>query len=103
VRLHDLGEAGVLGQEAVAGVDGLGPGDLRRRDDRRDVQVALGRGSRPDADALVRQAHVHGVAIRLGVHRHGGDAHLLARAVDAQRDLAAVGDQDLFEHAGPTR
>src|SRR5690606_2854277 len=33
VRFDDLGEAGVLGQEAVAGVDRLGAGDFRRRDD----------------------------------------------------------------------
>ena len=31
VGLDDLGEPGVLGQEAIARVDGLGPGDLGRR------------------------------------------------------------------------
>ena len=39
------------------------------------------------------------LGIGLGVHRNGGDAHLLARPVDAERDLATVGDEDLFEHA----
>ena len=34
--LHDLGEVGVLGEEAVAGVDGVGAGDLGGADDRRD-------------------------------------------------------------------
>jgi hypothetical protein len=29
----------------------------------------------------------------------GGDAQLAAGALDAQRDLAAIGDQDLLEHA----
>ena len=32
------------------------------------------------------------------MHRDRGDAHLAAGAQDAQRDLAAVGDQDLVEH-----
>ena len=44
VGFDDLGEAGVLRQEAVAGVDGLGAGDLGGGDDRGDVQIALGRG-----------------------------------------------------------
>ena len=54
--LHDLGEAGVLAQEPVAGVDGLGAGDLGGRDDRRHVQIALRRRRRADADALVCHA-----------------------------------------------
>jgi hypothetical protein len=33
------------------------------------------------------------------VHGHGFDAQLAAGAQNAQRDLAAVGDNDLFEHA----
>jgi hypothetical protein len=42
---------------------------------------------------------VHGVGVGSGVHRNSGDAHLLAGAVDAQRDFAAIGDQDLVEHS----
>ena len=42
--------------------------------------------------------HVHRVGVGRGMHRDRGDAHLLARAVDAQRDLSAIGDEDLFEH-----
>ncbi|TPW02406.1 MAG: choline dehydrogenase [bacterium] len=98
VGFDDLGEAGVLGQEAVAGVDGLGAGDLGSSDDRRDIEVALGRRSRPDTDALVGQPDPHGTAVRFGVHGDGGDAHLLAGAVDPQGDFAAVGDEDLGEH-----
>ena len=37
------------------------------------------------------------VAVGLGVHGDGLDAELAARALDAQRDLAAIGDQDLLE------
>src|SRR3546814_1447431 len=36
VRLDDLGEAGVFGQEAIAGMDRVGARHFGRRDDRRD-------------------------------------------------------------------
>ena len=41
VALDDLGEAGVLAEEAVAGVDRVGVGDFRRGDDRGDVEIAV--------------------------------------------------------------
>ena len=40
--LHLFGEVGVLGEEAVAGVNGGGAGHFGRSDDCRDVQVRLG-------------------------------------------------------------
>jgi len=43
-------------------------------------------------------AHVRGIAVELGVHRHGGDSHFAARPHDAHRDLASVGNQNLREH-----
>ena len=55
---HHLGELGVLGQEAVAGVDGVGAGDLGGADERGHVQVAGARRRRPDADLLVGEADV---------------------------------------------
>ena len=48
----------------------------------------------------VGQLHVLGVAVGLGIDDDGLDAHLAAGALDPQRDLAAIGDQDLLEHAG---
>ena len=48
---------------------------------------------------------MHGVGVGGGMDGDGADAHLAAGAVDAERDLAAVGDQDFFEHPamGPSR
>ena len=94
------GEVGVLGEEAVAGVDRLGAGLLRRLDDLLDVEVALGRDRRADQEGLVGLAHVRGVAVDLRVDGDRADPHLLQRAGDADRDLAAVCDQDLLEHGG---
>jgi hypothetical protein len=36
--------------------------------------------------------------VGLGIDHHGLDAQLAAGALDAQGDLAAVGDQNLLEH-----
>src|SRR5581483_2202897 len=94
---EDIGEAGVLGQEAVAGMHGGCARDLAGGDDLRNVEVGLARRRRADADALVGKPDMHGVGVGGRVDRHGGDAQFLAGAQDAERDLAAVGDQDLIE------
>src|ERR1700687_955429 len=98
--LEHLGEMGVLGQEAVAGMDGVGAGDLGRRDDARDVEIAGRRGGRADADVLVGIGDVQAVAVGGRADGDGLDAELAARLDDPQGDLAAVGDEDLLEHAG---
>jgi hypothetical protein len=96
--LQHLGEAGVLGQEAVAGMNRIRAGDLAGRDDRGHVEVAVAGGGRPDADALVGKPHVHGVGVGGRVHGHRRDAELLGRAQDPQGDFAPVRDQDFIEH-----
>ena len=101
VVLDSLNEIGVFRQETVAGVDRLGPGDLAGRDDRGHRQVGLPRGRRADTDRLVGHAHVHRVRVGGGVHRDGRHPHLARGPDDAQRDLAAVGDEDLGEHQAP--
>ena len=95
---QDFGKARVLGEETVAGMHRIGAGDLHGGEQGRHVEIAVARRRRPDADALVGKAHMHRVGVGGGVHRHGGDAQLLAGAQYAQRDLAAVGDQDFVEH-----
>ena len=97
VLLHDLREARVLRQKAVARVDRVGLADLGRRDDVGDIQIAVGGRRRADADRLVRQAHVHGVGVGGRVDRDRADAHFVRGPVDAQRDFAPVGDQQLLD------
>ena len=98
-----LGEVGVLGEEAVAGVDGLSACNLSGRDDSRDVEVGLLRGGASDADRLVGELHMLEVAVSGRVDRNRLDAHLLAGPEDAQRNFAAVRDDQLFNlvHALP--
>jgi hypothetical protein len=96
-RLADFSELRRLGEEAVAGVDGVHVRDLGGGDDRGDVEVALLRSRAADADGLVREADVQRVAVGRRMHGDRLDAHLLARPDDAARDLAAVRDQDFAE------
>ena len=92
------GEVGVLGEEAVAGVHGVGAAALDDVEDGLGVEVALGRGLAAERVGLVGEADVQGVAVEVGVHGDGGDAELPAGADDPDGDLAPVGDQDLGEH-----
>ena len=75
------GERGPLGQEAVAGVDRVGAGSVRRRRERRDRQVGLGGGGRADADRDVGLADVRRVPVGVAVD---GDAQPRARSRDAR-------------------
>jgi hypothetical protein len=96
--LDALGEVGVLAQEAVTGVDRLGIGHFGGRDDRRHVEVTLGRRCRADAHRLVGQLDVLGVAVGLRVHDHGLDAQFAAGALDAKCDFSPIRDQYFLEH-----
>ena len=96
--LADFREVRVLGEKSVAGMNRIHVADLRRAHDAIDLQITLGAGGRADADRFVRQLHVQRIDIRLRVNRERADAEFLAGADDAERDFAAVGDQDFFEH-----
>ena len=98
VGLDHFGEGGVFGEEAVAGVDGVGAGDVGGGEDGGDVKVAVAGGRRSDADAFVGETDVHGVGVGGGVDGDGGDAELAACALNTDGDLAAVGDEDFLEH-----
>ena len=98
VLFQDLGEARVLRQESVAGVNRVSPRDLAGCQQARNVEIAFGGRRRADADALVGEADMHRVSVGRGVDRHRRDAEFLAGALYAQRDLSAVGDQNLVEH-----
>ncbi|MCY1173560.1 hypothetical protein D9M73_137240 [compost metagenome] len=62
-----------------------------------DVQIALDRRRRPDADRLIGQAHMHRIAVCGRMHGDRLDAHFMARTVDAQRDLTAIRDQQFLD------
>ena len=96
--LQGLAEAGILGEKAVAGMHRLGAGPAAGIDDPVHAQVALRGRGRADMDRLVGHAHVQGMAVRVRVDGHGGDAHPPGGPDDPAGDLPPVGDQYLGEH-----
>ena len=67
--------------------------------DGRHVQVAVLHTGGTNADALIRQADVEGVTIRLTEHGNRDDPHLLAGADDAHGNFTAIRNQDLRKHS----
>ncbi len=97
-RAAHFGEVRVLAQQSVSGMDRLHIGNLRRRNHRRHIQIAVRRARRPNADRLIGKAHMQRVAIGLAVHGNRANAQLPARVQHAQRDFASIGNQYLTKH-----
>jgi len=95
------GELGILGQKAIAGMDGLGVRGESRFQNRIGAQIGQSGGRGPDADGLVGHLDMQGVLVRIGIDRDGGDAHSARSLDDSAGDFAAIGDQDFLEHAIP--
>ena len=95
----NLRETRVFREKPIARMDGFGARDLAGGEDRRLVQIALRGRRRPDADALIRQPHMHCTGVRGRVNGDRLDPHLTGGADDTERDLAPVCDQDFLEHA----
>jgi hypothetical protein len=96
------GEVGVLGQEAVAGMHGIGAECLGCRDDRVDVEIARLDIRGPNARRDIGLTHMPRVHVGFGIDGGCAVAHGLGGAHDPASDLAAVGHQDGAErcHTG---
>ena len=90
------GEVGVLGQEAVAGVHGVGAGRHRGADHRIDVEVA-GDADPGQANGAVGEGDVGRRSVVDGVEGDGLDPEGGSGSDDAARDLTTVGDQESLE------
>src|SRR5262249_52111857 len=93
----NLGEVGVLRQEAVARMNGVGLGQQRRAHYVREIQVALLGQRRSDTVRFIGQTDVQRVAVRFGVNRYRLDAELAAGADDTDGDLPAVRNENLMK------
>ena len=98
VVLARLDEIGILGQEAVAGMNGVTVSRLARGHDRRNVQIALGCAWRSNAHRAVREPRVQCARVRCRVHGDRFHAELVQRADDAHRDLSTVRHEHAREH-----
>ena len=99
-RRTGLGEVGILRKEAVARVDGIAPGCLRRSDHARDVEIG---GSAPACErkGLVDPPDVQRARIVLRIQACRGETEFGGGLGDTDGDLAAVGDQEFLEHDQP--
>ena len=97
--LAALGEGFVFGQEAVTRMYRLCASLLAGRDDLVSHQIGLARRRWSQQHRLVGEFHMARVLVGLGIHGHRGDAHLACGLDHTASDLAAVGNQNLLEHA----
>ena len=80
-------------------MNGVGVGDFCRRNQMRNLKVAVARWSWADANGLVGEPNVQRVAVGLGVYSNRFNTHLSAGANDAHRYFTPVGDEDFINHA----
>ncbi len=96
------GQVRVLGQEAVAGVDGVRAGLLGHPHHFVHVKVgADGMALFADQIRFVSLLAVDRVTVLVGEHSYSLGAQLVAGTEGADRDFAAVGHQNLGKHTSP--
>ena len=91
--LNGRSESGVFTQEAITGVNGVGPRVFCGIQDALWNQVAFGSCGRANVDRLVGIACKGHVGIYIGVDGHTSYAHAAEGAHDAKCNLSAVGHQ----------
>ncbi len=93
-----FGEIGILGEEAITGMNRLGAALPGSGDDALDREIALARRRRADPIGLVGHGDMERAGIGIGIDRDATDGETARRPHDAAGDLAAIGDEDLAEH-----
>ena len=94
-----LGKIRILGKEAVARVDGIGAALLRDANDVVHVEISRERPlAFADLVGLACAETMQRQAILGRVDADGRNVQLARRAKHADRDLAAIGDENFFEH-----
>ena len=97
-RHAGLREFRVLGQEAIAGMDGIDPCPPGGGKQAIGIEIAQVRRRRPQRHDRVDGAGVQCFPIRPRGHTYRGNSQATAGTRDPRRDFAAVGDQNTFEH-----
>ena len=98
VLFENVGETRILGEEAVARMDGVCAGNFASRNDRGDVKITVARRRRANAYAFVGQLDVHRVFVGRRIDSDCRNPELLGRAQHPQCDFSSVRDQNLIEH-----
>jgi hypothetical protein len=95
---HRLRELGVLRQEPIARMDRLRARGERSGDDLLAHKVALTRRRRPDMHRLIGLPHMQRLGVGIRIDRDRADTHLARRADNPAGNLAAIGDEEGFDH-----
>ncbi|MNH15578.1 hypothetical protein D3C79_751930 [compost metagenome] len=93
----DVRKFSVLRQKTITGMQRITTGFHSQVHQLARVQVA-GQGLGTNAVGLIGTFDVQGMAVGVGVDRHGANAHLGAGTHDPNCDFTPVGDQDFFYH-----
>ena len=94
-------EGGILGEEAVAGVDRVDVVLFRERDDPGDVEIGFdGTFAGADLVGFVGLEAMQAEAIFLGIDGDGAQSEFGGGAKDADGDLAAVGGEQFLDRFG---
>src|SRR6185437_16853520 len=83
----------ILRKKAVAGMHRVGAARFCGFDDGLDIEIGFCRQRLADPHRLIGFAHMQRVAVSVGIDRDHAIAEPARGAHDAQRDLAAIGDQ----------
>ncbi|MGY4432573.1 hypothetical protein ACVWWO_005050 [Bradyrhizobium sp. F1.13.1] len=78
-------------------MNGIRAAGLCGRNDRGNVEIGLRRQRLANAYGLIGLLHMKRIAIRIRIGRDDAEAEPPRAAHHPQRDLAAIGDQDLEE------
>ena len=95
--LDGFGEIGILGQEAIARMDGIGAGRPGRGKDGLDLEIAFGRRRRADMDRLIGLAHMFCARIGVGIDGDRRNTEPTAGLKNAAGDLAPIRDEQLLD------
>src|SRR3984957_19642430 len=93
-----LGKANVLGKKAITWMNRLRSRYMAGGNDGDDIEIGFRGWPGTQPDQLVDVAHRCGETVGVGGDADGLDAEPAQRAHDARRALAAVSDQNRFEH-----
>src|SRR4051812_17327352 len=85
-------------QKSIAGMHRFGAGPAAGLDDPVDHQITLRSRRRSYQHGLVGHLDMQRVTVRFGVDRNRADPHPAGGLDDPAGDLAAIGDQNSFEH-----
>jgi hypothetical protein len=98
-----LGEVRVFGEEAVAGVDGVGTGGCGHFKQFVHGQIGLRGGAAAQGVCLVGQTDMQRIPVRLCVNGDGGEAFIPCGSDYADGNFTTVGDQYLGDALGHSK